>query len=109
MINKEHPQAHILRAIADGITVQARWTKNDWDWFDFNPNIHTFHIGRGLEWRIKPKPKVKKYKVVMFQKGTNKLEVSRHYYKDKDEFEKVNTYSVFVQLIEATMIEVEND
>lgn len=108
MTNKKHPQAHILRAIADGVPVQLRYN-GETSWVTFDPDRHAFHTQNGVEWRIKPKPKVKKYKVVMFHKGDNELKVSNGYYKDQSEFEaRVSSYT-FVQLVEATMIEVEEE
>lgn len=104
---KPHPYADVLRAIADGIPVQARWSNHDW--FDFDITRHTFHTF-GLEWRIKPKPKVKKWRwVVTDYRNTRALSVSVNYYKDLADFNTKNMHgvTVAVQQIDSTMIEVE--
>lgn len=58
-VSKHHPNAHILRAIADGKTVQLRRPgMPETAWLDYVPNGCTspLYVGDRTEWRIKPEP-----------------------------------------------------
>lgn len=80
-----HPLSHILRAIADGKTVQWRWMNSDGvAWVDYDHNCHS--INSRNEWRIKPKMK---YQVLYVdQKGAFCL--SKYHYENASDFMKTN-------------------
>ncbi len=73
----EHPQATILRAIADGKEVEYKlWIENEWTSSrgkHINPIDHP-----GLEWRIKPEPKpdVVWYRAVFYNNTNNTFTAS---------------------------------
>lgn len=101
----EHRLANILRAIADGKAVQGKWDGDD-DWWDYEPDVDSFYVRDGLSWRIKPKPKVKKWRWIYKDKD-GKLNVGNMYYKNSDDFNKCYTSLVAVEPVQSTMIEVE--
>lgn len=107
MTNKEHPLAHILRAIAEGVTVQGRWASQE-DWWDLDSDAHSILLNSNstIKYRIKPKPKVKKYRFV-YKDTRGNLGVSSCYFVDENDFNKRYNTLTAVQRIESTMIEVE--
>lgn len=99
---KAHPLAHILKAIADGVTVQYKTHYTD-VWTDFEPHIDSLPPSRELEWRIKPKPMVEKWRwVVKLPDGY--LTLTNRYYKGTE-----NVAMEFIQKVDSTKIEVEDD
>lgn len=103
-----HKYAEILRAIADGIPVQAYHPlspEKGWQDIDTNLSFSVFLSG-GVEYRIKPKPLIKKWRWV-YQKDDGYLGLTASYYADQSEW--VGPGGLFVQKIESTMIEVEQD
>ena len=55
----KHPNAHILRAIADGKAVEWRWRNLREDaqiWRDYaeDPRVSPLNASGGVDWRIKP-------------------------------------------------------
>ena len=103
-----HKCAEVLRAIADGKPVQFRLTNSfDKEWEDLDTSA-SFSILQGLavEYRIKPKPKVKKYRWV-FSDSCSGLEISsEHYLADGSDWPSGHN---LIQKIDSTMIEVEQD
>ena len=102
-----HVHADILRAIAEGIPVQAYYhnsSENGWRDIDTNLPFSIFLSGN-VEYRIKPKPKVKKWRWVC-EATDGGLNVSvNHYPGDADLI-----YSLkLIQKIDSTMIEVEQN
>lgn len=66
---KPHPNAEILKAIADGVAVQWRWAGLREDaqiWRDYaeDRRVNPLFVSDGVEWRIKPQPKAN-YVVMM--------------------------------------------
>lgn len=57
-VSKQHPNAHILRAIADGKTVQWSTGARGADWHDWSVNdmCPSPTASAQLEWRVKPEP-----------------------------------------------------
>lgn len=111
----EHKLAHILRAIADGQTVQVRssfYNGNETvvgKWSDIYASS-PFSLFPGClshEYRIKPKPKVKKYQWVVKSPDTGELMITGCHYADEEEYSRLRTMYYPVQRIESTMIEVE--
>ncbi len=102
----EHKMSHVLRAIAEGVAVQFKPPSYLGDeWKDLDVSGH-FSIMNGWEYRIKPKPKVKKWKWV-FEDKTRGLIVTGLHYQSSFEFEKINPGMRAVIHIPETMIEVE--
>lgn len=52
-----HKHAEVLRAIADGKTVQFLSPNGVWRDAEFKPYTPIHHEGVNFEWRIKPEPK----------------------------------------------------
>ena len=110
---KEHPLAHILRAIADGVPVQYRncgIIRPEWhdlqtyDLFWLTPHRE------GIEYRIKPKPKVKKWRwVVGYCNGSKTMIVTGEHFATAEEFNSKHRGLVAVQKVDSTMIEVDAD
>ena len=102
-----HKHADILRAIAEGIPVQAHYHSSpEKGWQDIDTNLaFSIFLSGDVEYRIKPKPKVKKWRWV-YEAMDGGLKVSEiHYQGEKDWF-----YSMrLIQKIESTMIEVEQN
>ena len=109
----EHKYAEVLRAIADGKPVQGKWI-SEIDWWDFEPSRHSFHLGEDrLQWRVKPKPKVKKWRWVVCHTNNTSQEfcVTDRHYADEQEFHQQSPMHIgweFLQKVEATMIEVDD-
>lgn len=56
-MNKPHKHAEVLRAIADGKTVQWNDGVSGWKDAEFKPFTPLHHEGVGFEWRVKPERK----------------------------------------------------
>ena len=107
---KEHPLAHILRAIADGLHVEFRNGPNCyWDLVD--PELHEmFFWDDEVEYRIKPKPKVKKWRwVVGYCNGSKTMLATVEHFATAEEFNSKHRGLVAVQKVDSTMIEVDAD
>lgn len=107
----KHKHAKILRAIADGKPVQGRFiNSSNTDWRDLDPNISfSIFIGDNVEYRIKPKPKVKKWRLVIVQPD-GILSITKSHYSDYRDWEsKFGSGYELLQKIDSTMIEVEKD
>lgn len=101
-----HPQADILRAIADGVPVQFQ-RKGNLLWEDLAPNF--FFLGRweDTNWRIKPKPKVKVWRwMFVSNDGTGTVRVTRDHYTEERVVVACKGCMVLNQ-IESTMKEIE--
>ena len=81
----KHPLAEILYAIADGKEVQQRILScgtPEWKKLDYHS---AFSLGLpNVEYRIKPKEKVKKWKWVFEEDGI--MDITANHYSDSDEF-----------------------
>lgn len=102
---KPHVHKDLIIAWANGAQIQFL-SKVHYDWVDC---IHPPSWIDDTEYRIKPKAKVKKYRWV-FSDGNEYFGVTAgHYSKDEeDKATGTKTYR-FVQKIEASEIEVEED
>lgn len=108
----EHKYAEILRAIADGKTVQFKSSHLDWTDLNVKCNFSLFFGAQGLEYRVKPKPKVKKWRWILSDtRNLNYLIVSGKHFKDRNEvvIETMNGVFEPFEKIESTMIEVEEE
>ena len=115
----EHKLAHILRAIADGKAVQSKlkaYQPSDgrvvdlgWKDLDVSEAFSLFPTNPGREYRIKPKPLVKKWRWVVKEKSTGKLVLTSLHYSSEEEYNLHANGYVAVQPINSTMIEVEED
>lgn len=106
--NKEHPLAHILRAIADGVPVEFKHGANG-DWYIAKPESHEmFFWDDEVKYRIKPKPKVKKWRwAVASTNGSEAMWVTCEHFATAEEFNSKHRGLFAVQKIDSTMIEVE--
>lgn len=114
----EHKLAHILRAIADGKVVQVRavtrypYPRGDevgfWCDLDTSTAFSLFPDCRSIEYRIKPKPLVKKWRWV-FKSVYAGIGISTEHYRSEEEFNSGHPNYKAVQRIDSTMIEVEED
>lgn len=115
----EHKLAHILRAIADGKSVQIRCKsynlykqmveEGPWRDLDTQDAFSIFVTNPNMEYRIKPNPLVKKWRWVVKDKSTGKLVLTSLHYSSEEEYNLHANGYVAVQLIKSTMIEVEED
>lgn len=106
-----HKCAEILRAIADGKPVQFRLTntaRKKWEDLDTSTSFSIFQ-GLAVEYRIKPKPLIKKWRwVITAQNG--ELFITEDHYSDSSDLESKFCFGYKVtQKIDSTMIEVEQD
>lgn len=70
----EHELAPILRAIADGKTIQMQGRKGDWS--DIHtPNSPNIYLSNGSVYRVKPE--MKKYRVALLTYGTETVDTER--------------------------------
>ena len=100
-MSKEHPLAHILRAIADGVPVEFRHYNSDWVTYDPKEHLLVINpIPDAMQWRIKPKSKVKKWRWIFQDYGD--LKVSLGFYTE----EEIQIFKP-VQKIDSTEIEVD--
>lgn len=103
---KRHIHADLIIAWANGAEIQTR-SGGDWrDWF--NPNASPTW-SPNYEYRVKPKPPVKKYQWAYKRKDNGIPKATSLYYKDKSElleknFDVVMTQSQFewIEEIEAS-------
>lgn len=115
----EHKLAHILRAIADGKAVQSKlkaYHPSDdrvvdlgWKDLDVSEAFSLFPTNPGMEYRIKPKPLVKKWRWVFINPFDNKMGVTATHFQSQKEFETTYGGLRLVQPVDSTMIEVEED
>ena len=98
-----HKYADVLRAIADGHTVQSYSIFGSGRWQD----VRASDVFSLTEWRIKPKPKVKKWQWVYKNIVNNKMNVSVMFYASEEDFKQANPSNEAIQKIDSTMIEVE--
>jgi len=115
----EHKLAHILRAIADGKIVQIKTDAfsplynsmvfGEWRDVDTQNAFSIFVTNPNIEYRIKPKPLVKKWIWVVKEKATGKLVVTGLHYSSEEEYNNLRTQFVALQRVESTMIEVEEE
>lgn len=105
---KEHKLAEVLRAIADGFTIQCKATnfnRDEWKDLDVSGN---FSIVPSWAYRIKHNPKVKKYRwLLRDSRNKHHLSVSMYFYKDLIEANGalMRGYCVPVEPILSTMQE----
>lgn len=107
----EHRLAHILRAIADGKVVQYQ-TPTGGAWTDFRPDIHAFPAyNLHLTWRIKPKPKVKKWQwlIDLSPKNSQTLHITQRHFSSKEAIIKLLPNCKVLQRMEETLIEEEEE
>ena len=101
----KHPLAEILYAIADGKEVQQRILScgnREWKKLDYHS---AFSLGLpNVEYRIKPKEKVKKWRWVYHDKDLDKWEVTEEFFMDSNEFyETYNSkYCEVIEKVSAT-------
>lgn len=98
----KHPLAEILYAIADGKEVQQRtlsYGTSEWKKLDYHS---AFSLGiPNVEYRIKPKEKVKKWKWVFEVHG--ELGVTEEHYTEEEFNNSANAYfAKLIQKIDAT-------
>lgn len=108
-MSKKHPLAHILRAIADGVPVEFRHSDQH-PWITYDPEEHYVVIDHTQDeevWRIKPKPKVKKWRWVIEDKTTGDLLITRWHYRSEEELHLQRPAAKAIQKIDSTEIEVE--
>lgn len=106
-----HKCAEILRAIADGKPVQFRLTNTvckEWEDLDTNASFSIFQ-GLAVEYRIKPKPLIKKWRWVVVEPSKTLSITNSHYSDPKDWEQKFGLGYKLLQKIDSTMIEVEQD
>ncbi|HET8688103.1 MAG TPA: hypothetical protein VFM18_15825 [Methanosarcina sp.] len=101
----------VLQALLDGKTVQAAARQiphTEKYWYEINPenNFSILHKSN-VVYRIKPKPKVKKWRWVVLHSTDGRLAVSATYYASKEEYNEKRGYWTAIQKIDSTMIEVE--
>ncbi len=114
----EHKLAHILRAIADGKAVQVRAVTRypcprgdevgEWCHLDTSTAFSLFPDCRSVEYRIKPKTLVKKWRWV-YKIPHGRMVISSGHYRSKEEFNSGFPNYKAVQPLNSTMIEVEED
>ena len=75
---KEHKHAEVLRAIADGKTVQRRYPNDDWVDYVAKWHCSILDCSETVEWRVKPEPKpdVVKYLTVSKVMGLSHQDLS---------------------------------
>lgn len=91
--------------VLDGIFISVQ--------FECNPGIYFLFRNDGRFYEIQTEPclklvksKVKKYQVLARNKLTREIDIVRRYFKSREDFES-KCYDEFLQLLESTMIEVE--
>ena len=113
--------AHILRAIADGKVVQVRTItrypnprgEEQGNWTDLKTDeaFSLFPGCSGHEYRIKPKPTVKKWKwlIDLNPKGTQHLYITPKHFSSKEKILEITPCYKVLQRMEETLIEEEED
>lgn len=71
---KPHPNAKILKAIADGVAVQWRYENlreeaQIWRDYSGTGSANPLFVSCGVEWRIKPQPRVSYTAMIRFDDG----------------------------------------
>ena len=100
-----HPQADILRAIADGVPVQFL-PPNSRLWIDLPPSAFFDMNFSGASWRIKPKPKVKAWRwMFLSNDGTGTVRVTQAHYTEERVVTAMSDYMV-LNRVESTMKEI---
>ncbi len=105
----EHKYAEVLRAIADGKPVEFMYEGYDGVWYLYSPESDSFHLRDDIQWRVKPKEKVKKWRWAP-QRPSGQLSLTALHYADAVEFYKFcDTHQEFdlVEKVSSTMIEVD--
>lgn len=102
----------VLQALLDGKTVECalpHQTHTPKGWVTLDPSINFSIIHTSLVYRIKPKPKVKKWRWVVLRSTDGVLDVSAGYYASKEDYTGIyqNRFWTAIQKIDSTMIEVE--
>lgn len=109
----EHKLAHILRAIADGKTVQIRTRSTGGFWADLDTQdaFSIFVTNPNMEYRIKPKPIVKKWKwlIDLNPKGTQHLYITPKHFSSKEKIMEITPRYKVLQRMDETLIEEEED
>ena len=104
MANKPHVHKDVIIAYANGAEIEFKSTEG---WVKCaNPSFYPFH-----EYRVKPRPLVKKYRWVVASPVSTLLQVTEGVYASAEEFKERNTCSNMraIQKVDSTMIEVEGD
>jgi hypothetical protein len=111
-MNVRHKWADVIIAMAEGKPVQRREVKTT-TWYDYNAFDHYSPLegDETIEWQIKPKEPVKKYKVAFasFDGGHSIETISNSHYETVEEFKELH-HSCKIQwavLLEPTMKEFE--
>ena len=103
----EHKYAEVLRAIADGKPVEFMYEDGGY-WHLYVPECASFHLRDDIQWRVKPKEKVKKWRWVIERDGAF-LVTDKHYH-DWAEFHSASpiheSWKV-LQKVDHSMIEVD--
>ncbi len=100
-----HKHKDIIIAWANGAQIQY-WSKVNCEWKD----LVDLTWYESMEYRIKPKAKVKKYLFAFSCKDApRKFFLSTSFYKDKKDFFKRNQFAISAQRIDASMIEVDEE
>lgn len=101
---KPHVHADLIKAWADGAIIQILGF--DGIWIDIVSNAPLWHETR--KYRIKPKPKVKKWRWVFKSAWSGDLIVTKKHYKGVEDFQvSSGEENQLIQKIDSTMIEVE--
>lgn len=99
----QHKHCELIKAWADGAKIQYKHLNGTWD--DCNPSW-----SESVEYRIKPKPMVKKY-LAVYKSESCPASISHFYFKSVKEFKDRYPHIKFtwVELVKASVIEVEDD
>jgi len=89
-MNKPHKWADVIKAWADGKTVQCQYINNlTQDWTDYNISIHKVpnFFSAALEWRVKPKL-IGQFKIGLFRNS----QIEDYYFNIATKPEYVETF-----------------
>lgn len=117
----EHKLARILRAIADGKIVQSKLVSRNvfsgdpidlgWKDLDVSQAFSLFPTNPNVEYRIKPKPVVKKWKwlIDLNPKGNQHLYITPTHFSSKEKILEITPFYKVLQRMDETLIEEEED
>jgi|SRR6185369_2838603 len=101
--NKRHKHADLIIAWANGAEIETKTGLSEWS------RVVSPAWSLDQDYRIKPKPPVKKYRVVFHKKGTFSPQVTEGYYESVGDY--LHTYNKtldnyhWIQIVESSMKE----